>query len=85
MCGAYSGMCTYSMLVDDSCSTECNNTAGHYDNLDCVKEDTFYSFLLNNDQCEDSCPSDPDCDEDSKDEFILVKILVPLFFGLLLL
>ncbi|OMJ94865.1 hypothetical protein SteCoe_1892 [Stentor coeruleus] len=85
MCEFYTETCTYSMLVDDHCSSECNNTAGHYDNLDCVKQDKCYSFLLNNNQCEDICPDDPDCDkDDNKDDLLLVKILVPIFCALIL-
>ncbi|OMJ94864.1 hypothetical protein SteCoe_1891 [Stentor coeruleus] len=85
MCGAYSGSCTYSMLMDDDCSPLCNNAAGDYDNLMCLKVSTCYSFLLNNGQCEVSCPDDSDCDKSDSDSLLLVKILVPIFGFLLLI
>ncbi|OMJ94867.1 hypothetical protein SteCoe_1894 [Stentor coeruleus] len=86
MCGLYSGYCTYSMLMDGVCTPYCNNAAGHYDNLDCLKEEICYSFLLNNGQCEEACPDDPDCqkEQDRKDNLLLVKILVPIFSFILL-
>lgn len=81
MCGIYTGLCTYSMLMDGECSPYCNNVAGHYDNLDCLKEEICYSFLLDNGQCEKSCPDDIDCkkEQDRKDNLLMVKILVPIF------
>ncbi|OMJ81746.1 hypothetical protein SteCoe_17741 [Stentor coeruleus] len=74
--------CDLVNVTDGICSEGCNNTECGFDNLDCLRTQGCFSFMIGDGNCNKECVDDPDCGElkDNKkdDSFFIAVILVPI-------
>ncbi|OMJ71836.1 hypothetical protein SteCoe_29846 [Stentor coeruleus] len=82
--------CSYEDLLDLQCSKKCNTTLCGYDNLNCLRTNECFNFMLGDGYCNSMCPSDPDCsyienNNDSDYYLLIIAIVIPIICGVLLI
>ena len=60
-CPPCSPLCHYNTLRANNDCNNCNTSSCGYSNLECLKKDNCYSFMIGDGNCNANCIDDPDC------------------------
>ncbi|OMJ69051.1 hypothetical protein SteCoe_33332 [Stentor coeruleus] len=75
--------CTVMNLFENACNPNCNTERCSYNFLNCLKQNSCYTFILGDGNCNSLCQNDPDCmtensSNNRNDKILLIEILVPI-------